>query len=85
VTTSRIAPKVQRDVADALVVHRLDMATSGLLLFARGPTLQRAYSMAFEARSDAQSYVALVMGDPGHEQGQIVPLAPIGRTGRGSR
>ena len=68
--------RVQRDVADALVVHRLDMATSGLLLFARGPTLQRAYSMAFEARSVHKRYVALVMGDPGHEQGQIdLPLA----------
>ena len=32
---------------DALVVHRLDQATSGLLLLARGAAMQRALSAAF--------------------------------------
>ena len=31
-----VAARVQRRVPDALIVHRLDMATSGLLLMARG-------------------------------------------------
>lgn len=47
---------------DALVVHRLDMATSGLLLLARGTDMQRRISMAFEARRVHKRYVAVVAG-----------------------
>ena len=47
---------------EALIVHRLDMATSGLLLLARGPAAQRALSMAFAARQVVKRYVALVHG-----------------------
>ena len=50
----------QRHCADALVVHRLDMATSGLLLMARGPGLQRALSTAFAQRQVHKRYVAVV-------------------------
>ena len=56
------AARVQRDYPDALVVHRLDMATSGLLLMARGPAMQRALSGAFEQRQVAKRYVALAAG-----------------------
>ncbi|MEG1834434.1 MAG: pseudouridine synthase, partial [Burkholderiaceae bacterium] len=37
--------RVQRHYPDALIVHRLDMATSGLLLLARGAPMQRRLSM----------------------------------------
>lgn len=47
---------------DALIVHRLDMATSGLLLMARGVTLQRQLSAAFAARQVHKRYEALVDG-----------------------
>ncbi len=47
---------------DALIVHRLDMATSGLLLMARGAAMQRTLSMAFESRTVHKRYVALVAG-----------------------
>lgn len=68
--------RVQRLAADALVVHRLDMATSGLLLFARGAVLQRALSMAFAARAVDKRYEALVHGGPEAERGEIaLPLA----------
>jgi len=36
--------------ADASIVHRLDMATSGLLLMARGAENQRRLGMAFANR-----------------------------------
>lgn len=49
---------------DALVVHRLDMATSGLMLMARGTRVQRALSMAFAAREVRKRYVAIVAGHP---------------------
>lgn len=63
---------------DALIVHRLDMATSGLLLMARGAAMQRSLSMAFEARRVRKRYVALVAGQvqpPTGEWGEIeLPL-----------
>ena len=47
---------------DALIVHRLDMATSGLLLMARGAEMQRVLGMAFASRDVHKRYVALVAG-----------------------
>jgi tRNA pseudouridine32 synthase/23S rRNA pseudouridine746 synthase len=68
--------RVRATCADAQVVHRLDMATSGLLLFARGPAAQRALSRAFEERHVFKRYEALVDGDPGADAGEIdLPLA----------
>ncbi len=55
--------RVQALHPDALVVHRLDMATSGLLLFARGAEAQRMLSADFAERRVNKRYVALV-SDP---------------------
>jgi tRNA pseudouridine32 synthase/23S rRNA pseudouridine746 synthase len=57
-----VASRVQAMFDDALVVHRLDMATSGLMLFARGAGAQRALSIAFAAREVHKRYVAVVDG-----------------------
>jgi tRNA pseudouridine32 synthase / 23S rRNA pseudouridine746 synthase len=57
-----VAARVQRMLPDALVVHRLDMATSGLLLLARGLSMQRALGRLFEARQVDKRYVAVVAG-----------------------
>jgi len=54
--------RVQLRVPEALTVHRLDMATSGLLVFARGPDMQRALSLAFQDRGVSKRYVAVVHG-----------------------
>lgn len=68
--------RVREQVADALVVHRLDMATSGLVLFARGPDMQRALSVAFATRRVHKRYVAVVHGRPERDTGTIeLPLA----------
>jgi tRNA pseudouridine32 synthase / 23S rRNA pseudouridine746 synthase len=68
--------RVQREAPDAQVVHRLDMATSGLLIFGRGPRMQRLLSMAFERRQVHKTYVALVEGGPPGEGGEIdLPLS----------
>jgi tRNA pseudouridine32 synthase/23S rRNA pseudouridine746 synthase len=45
---------------DALVVHRLDMATSGVLLFARSLACQRALGEAFSTRQIQKRYIAVV-------------------------
>ena len=57
-----MASRVQALVADALVVHRLDMATSGLWLMARGAGMQRQLSRAFAEREVSKRYVAVVAG-----------------------
>lgn len=46
----------------ALMVHRLDMDTSGLVLFARSPEAQRNLSMQFEKREIEKTYAAIVEG-----------------------
>ena len=56
------ATRVQTHFADARVVHRLDMATSGLLLMARGATIQRVLGLAFQAREVTKCYEAIVSG-----------------------
>jgi tRNA pseudouridine32 synthase/23S rRNA pseudouridine746 synthase len=57
-----LSTRVQAVYADALVVHRLDMATSGLMLMARGKAPQRLLSRAFADRRVHKKYVALVRG-----------------------
>lgn len=57
-----LSARVQARYPDALVVHRLDMATSGLMVMARGPAAQRALSKAFAARQVGKRYIAVVAG-----------------------
>lgn len=52
----------QRQFPDAKVVHRLDMATSGLMVMARGATAQRSLNEAFSNRAVTKRYVAVVDG-----------------------
>jgi tRNA pseudouridine32 synthase / 23S rRNA pseudouridine746 synthase len=71
-----VATRVQSQFSDALVVHRLDMATSGLLLMARGLEAQRRLSEAFEQRRVNKAYVGVVHGVLATEEGEInLPLA----------
>lgn len=63
--------RVRAEVPDALVVHRLDMATSGLMLFARGAEAQRALSAAFAQRRVGKRYVAVVSGRIADDVGEI--------------
>jgi tRNA pseudouridine32 synthase/23S rRNA pseudouridine746 synthase len=70
-----VAARVQAKYADALIVHRLDQATSGLMVLARGAAAQRALSMAFEQRRVAKHYLAVVAGVPQEDHGEIaLPL-----------
>lgn len=57
-----LSARVQKLYPDALVVHRLDQATSGLMLMARGPLMQKAFSALFENRAVDKTYVAVVAG-----------------------
>ena len=57
-----LATRVQAWFPDALVVHRLDMATSGLMLFARGEQMQRRFCAMFRERGIEKRYTAVVAG-----------------------
>jgi tRNA pseudouridine32 synthase/23S rRNA pseudouridine746 synthase len=57
-----LSSRVQAIYPDALVVHRLDMSTSGLLVFARGIPAQRALNQAFATRAVTKRYEAVVSG-----------------------
>jgi tRNA pseudouridine32 synthase/23S rRNA pseudouridine746 synthase len=57
-----LAARIQARYPDALIVHRLDMATSGLMVMARGAAVQRALSRAFAAREVGKRYIAVVAG-----------------------
>ncbi len=71
-----VASRVQAEFPDALIVHRLDMATSGLMVFARGKEMQRKLSSAFHDRKVEKCYVALVKGELAPTVGEIAaPLA----------
>ncbi|MCK6433107.1 MAG: RluA family pseudouridine synthase [Aquabacterium sp.] len=70
-----LAARVQTRYADALVVHRLDMGTSGLIVFARGLQAQRHLGTAFAERRVHKVYVAIVAGIVGADAGEIdLPL-----------
>jgi tRNA pseudouridine32 synthase/23S rRNA pseudouridine746 synthase len=57
-----LSTRVQRLYPDALIVHRLDMATSGLMVLARGAEAQRSLNDAFAERAVTKRYVAVVDG-----------------------
>jgi len=63
--------RVQAIYPDALIVHRLDRDTSGLLLLARGQAAQSALSRAFAARQVHKRYLAVV-------EGTLAPVADAG-------
>jgi tRNA pseudouridine32 synthase/23S rRNA pseudouridine746 synthase len=57
-------------------MHRLDMDTSGCLLFARTARARAQFQQAFESRKVEKFYVAVVAGEIADEQGTIdVPLS----------
>lgn len=59
-----LSARAQVHYPDALIVHRLDMATSGLMLMARGAAMQSALSRAFAAREIHKRYIAVVADNP---------------------
>jgi tRNA pseudouridine32 synthase/23S rRNA pseudouridine746 synthase len=72
-----LSARAQRQWPDALVVHRLDMATSGLVLMARNPAVQRALGDAFAGRLVDKRYEAVVDGFLPVTEGWALIDAPL--------
>lgn len=66
--------RILHDHPEAKVTHRLDMATSGLLMFAKHRTAEVAISKMFQARTVEKHYIALVQGQLEGEGSVEVPL-----------
>lgn len=64
-----VSSRVQTVFPEALVVHRLDMATSGLMVMARGAVAQRRLNDAFAQRTVHKRYIAWVDGQVAVEEG----------------
>lgn len=65
-----LSARVQAIYPDALVVHRLDMATSGLIVMALGADAQRSLNDAFAKRRVEKRYVAVVQGCMPEQSGE---------------
>ena len=63
--------RMQEEFPNTLLVHRLDMDTSGLMVFARSPEVQSKLSMQFEDRLIKKRYVALLEGTLFDDQGEV--------------
>ncbi|MCX7177098.1 MAG: pseudouridine synthase [Proteobacteria bacterium] len=57
-----LSRRVQAEFPDALIVHRLDMGTSGIVVMGRGAKAQRELSILFQERKVRKRYQALVDG-----------------------
>jgi tRNA pseudouridine32 synthase/23S rRNA pseudouridine746 synthase len=68
--------RVQASSPQALIVHRLDKDTSGVVVFSRNRKAHAFVAQQFEARTTRKSYVAVVWGRVADEAGEIdLPLA----------
>jgi len=76
VSHDSVLQQVQHEFTDALLVHRLDMDTSGLMLFARGKAAQRDLNEQFRSRRVSKQYDAIVFGTVQEVCGEIdLPIA----------
>ncbi|MEP6469427.1 MAG: RluA family pseudouridine synthase [Chloroflexota bacterium] len=65
--------------ARALLVHRLDRDTSGVIVFAKDAEMHRRLSVAFESREVGKTYLCLVQGHMDAMAGEITePLRTFG-------
>lgn len=67
--------RLQAIFPDALLIHRLDRDTSGVMVFALTPHAQRHLGLQFEKRQVKKSYIAVVHGHPNEKTGTVdLPL-----------
>ncbi|MDT8385174.1 MAG: pseudouridine synthase [Gammaproteobacteria bacterium] len=67
--------RAQRDYPEALIVHRLDMETSGVMVLARNKVMHRQLSLLFQNREVTKRYIAVVDGRIADAAGKIdLPL-----------
>ena len=67
--------RVQAAFPEALLVHRLDRDTSGVMVFAMTPHAQRHLGLQFEKRQMKKTYIARLAGELAEKTGTVdLPL-----------
>ncbi len=69
--TDCLISRAQEEFPDALIVHRLDMSTSGLIILAKGKEMERCLSILFQQRKVNKKYTAIVNGEVNPLSGEI--------------
>ncbi|MGJ0480716.1 bifunctional tRNA pseudouridine(32) synthase/23S rRNA pseudouridine(746) synthase RluA [Pantoea agglomerans] len=70
-----VMTRIQRDFPQAESVHRLDMATSGVMVVALTKAAERELKRQFREREPSKTYVACIWGHPEKKEGLVdLPL-----------
>jgi tRNA pseudouridine32 synthase / 23S rRNA pseudouridine746 synthase len=70
-----LTDRLRQEFPEALLVHRLDRDTSGLIVFARDIDSQRYLSRQFQHRQAEKIYIAIVCGSVEADMGRLeLPL-----------
>ena len=69
--------RLQRELPQARIVHRLDWDTSGIMLIALNAATHRELSIQFQDRHTEKTYIAVVAGHLEEKRGTVdAPLGP---------
>ncbi len=75
--TDSLITRIQAELPQARVVHRLDWDTSGLMLIALNAATHRELSIQFQNRQTEKTYIAVIAGHLEQRQGSVdAPLGP---------
>ncbi len=66
-----IEARARTRYGEVMIVHRLDQATSGVMVLARNLPVQRGLSRQFELRQVEKIYIARVWGEIAQDQGAV--------------
>lgn len=67
--------RIRAEFPDVLLVHRLDLDTSGIMVFARSKAAQGALGKQFETRETKKIYLARLHGEMAEKSGRVdLPL-----------
>jgi len=68
--------RIRQDFPSALMIHRLDLGTSGIMVLALNKEISAKLNRQFSERLVKKTYTALLAGHLAHEHGQIdLPIA----------
>jgi tRNA pseudouridine32 synthase/23S rRNA pseudouridine746 synthase len=68
--------RIRQDFPSALMIHRLDLGTSGIMVLALNKEISRLLNRQFSERRVKKTYIALLAGRIENRQGQIeLPIA----------
>ncbi len=63
--------RLKEHAPEALTIHRLDMATSGLMVFAKNKAAQRHLGLQFEKRQTQKTYIADIATESLAKSGRV--------------